>query len=1021
MKKDVRITFEKPDTYSRSFLFWAWNSKLEKNELVRQVQLMKEAGVGGFFIHSRDGLETEYLGEEWMSCVKAVVEEAEKLGLYAWLYDEDRWPAGTAGGRVTSQGDAFRCKGLTLEVCPLEKFEEILEKESLTHNDKYRDSQLGLQAIYGAKIQDMQMETCRRLDGNNTPLAGEVLLVIRLEASAPSEWFNNEAPPDNLNPECVKLFIKETHEEYKKVVGNFFGTTIPGIFTDEPSLHDRHAYFGENKGWIPWTYGYGTYFEKQCGYDFFDVLPWVYFNGSISRQARHDYWYVNTLRYREAYFKTIKDWCDDNSLMFTGHFLQEDKIGLCARVNGAVMPNYIYQHVPGIDMLGEKTTEYATVKQCTSVAHQFNKPHVLTETYGCTGWDFSFEKQKWIGDWQYVLGVNHRSQHLALYTLRGCRKRDYPPSFNYNTNWWNKNKVVDDYFARLTTVLEEGKPIRNILLLHPMSTVWSQLGTNPYGNPIRRNERDIPKLNEYGDRYNQLIEYLERQHLDCDLGDELLIKEYGAVEKQKFIIQHASYDVVIIPAVDTLFLSTCELLLKFMNQGGFVFIIKPLPYLVEGKELNQEILSKVMKHKNLRILGVEDDLSKALQEYRVISIENTNGEQEKELLYQLRKTEKGYFLFVVNNSRDKAVTAKIQLDVKGNVEEWKALTGKTEMNCLYENTEKGMAIHAIFQKAESKIYFINEEQVVEKILPEVTAIALSSQNVMPLDICCYCLEQEPFSQQMEVWQAQYQLRERLQMMQIHLNGLPQRYQWIHSAHPSDGKEVCLSFTFESEQEILGASLAVERIEEFQILFNGKPVTNQANGWFLDQAFQTVVLPPIQKGENRVDLTCRYYHHMELENLYLIGDFGVTDERILTKLPETLVVGNWCTQGLKHYCGNVIYKYEYEYNAKFKKVELRIPEISATTMTVLINETEIDVPWNMTEAIPITEYLREGRNQLEIEVVGSPRNMLGPLHLKHEKPEKICDSCFCPKAEDYTEKYGLASYGIMQNIMIRQFI
>ena len=138
-------------------------------------------------------------------------------------------------------------------------------------------------------------------------------------------------------------------------------------------------------------------------------------------------------------------------------------MGLAVRVNGAVMPHYRYQHVPGIDLLCEQTEEYLTVKQCTSVARQLGKKQVLTETYGCTGWEFTFEGQKWIGDWQYVLGVNRRCQHLALYSLRGCRKRDYPPSFNYNTNWWNKNRHTEDYFARLSVLLEQGEALEGNL------------------------------------------------------------------------------------------------------------------------------------------------------------------------------------------------------------------------------------------------------------------------------------------------------------------------------------------------------------------------------------------------------------------------------------------------------------------------------------------------------------------------------------------------------------------------------
>lgn len=49
--------------------------------------------------------------------------------------------------------------------------------------------------------------------------------------------------------------------------------------------------------------------------------------------------------------------------------------------------------------------------------------NVISETYGVTGWDFTFEGQRHIGDWQYALGVNKRCQHLSLYSLTGGRKR----------------------------------------------------------------------------------------------------------------------------------------------------------------------------------------------------------------------------------------------------------------------------------------------------------------------------------------------------------------------------------------------------------------------------------------------------------------------------------------------------------------------------------------------------------------------------------------------------------------------
>jgi hypothetical protein len=85
---------------------------MEQDEIVRQIRGMHKAGIGGFFMHSRDGLETPYMGEEWFSMIRAAALEAEALGMEAWLYDEDRWPSGTAGGSVPAKwGDMAAARG----------------------------------------------------------------------------------------------------------------------------------------------------------------------------------------------------------------------------------------------------------------------------------------------------------------------------------------------------------------------------------------------------------------------------------------------------------------------------------------------------------------------------------------------------------------------------------------------------------------------------------------------------------------------------------------------------------------------------------------------------------------------------------------------------------------------------------------------------------------------------------------------------------------------------------------------
>lgn len=1018
MREEFIKQFKNPDMDKYSLPFWSWNEKLDRDELSRQLKGMKQAGVGGFFIHPRDGLETEYLGTEWMECVKAVVAEAKELGLSAWLYDEDRWPSGTAGGRVPALGDAYRCKGLTLDVLGAAEYQSVYEQE-IKNCKNFTDSRNGILAVYAVKEEAEKIISLRRLTMSGEELfkESEKLLVVRLEVSAPSEWFNHEAPPDNLNPDCVKKFIEETHERYKAIVGDEFGKTIPGIFTDESSLHDRHAYFGETRSWIPWTYCYGEYFKNQMGYDFFDVLPYFYFQGEKSEKTRHDYWYTITKRYGESYYKTIGEWCKENNLLFTGHFLQEEKMGLYVRVNGAIMPNYQYQQVPGIDLLCEQTNEYITVKQCTSVAHQLGKKQVLTETYGCTGWDFTFEGQKWLGDWQYVLGVNRRCQHLALYSLRGCRKRDYPPSFNYNNNWWPDNRWVDDYFARISVVTEQGKPVRNILLLHPVTTVWSRLGASPYGNPSRNKERDVPALNEYGARYNELIEYMERMHLDCDLGDEMLMEQYGEIKDGKFQIGEASYSVVILPPdMENLLTETCKKLLEYMDKGGFVCAVKPLPKMQDGSRTIPEYVEKVTSHNHLILMESKEELMQYLEPYRTIHITCTQGQECMDVLYQLRKSEEGYFLFLVNNNRNKDINVMVSLPFPAIPEALELESGEIHQVMVYENSAEGIRLPVHLQRTGSAAYYLKPSRARTTKVSETCEYVLSHPNVLPLDRCCYRLDRKEWSEPMEVWQAQMEIRKYLGMKQINHNGLEQRYRWVEKTHPEDGHQVELSFLFEAEAQFSNVFLGAERLEEFTVTSDGAVVESENYGWFLDREFKTMELPSVLPGKNRLVLSCDYKNNSELENIYIIGAFGVSESRSLIALPKRLTVGDWTTQGLKHYCGSVTWRFDYVSSGNSRETIIKLPEIYAVCVKLRINGNEKVRLWNFSEDMTVGSWLKPGTNTVEIEVVGSPRNMMGPFHLK-EKPYHTHDASFCPEPEDYSEEYLLTPYGIMAEIII----
>ena len=284
----------------------------------------------------------------------------------------------------------------------------------------------------------------------------------------------------------------------------------------------------------------------------------------------------------------------NEGLRTTGHILYENDLGYQTRVCGAAMPQLRYLHNPGIDLLGAQTDEYLTVKQCASVAHQYDRSMTISEAYGCTGWELDFSTQKWLGDWQFALGITRRCQHLALYSITGCRKRDYPPVFNYQNTWWDDNDKMENYFGRLALCLSQGEPVRKVLMIHPISSIWTECRSDRAEdfNHLEMNmgwlDEHITSLNRKGEYYNRIAKALTAGHVDFDFGDEILLEQDGKVENGMFVAGKCSYQVVVVPGVSNLFANTVKLLKEFLAAGGMVIWLKPYPVMIEGERIGSK-------------------------------------------------------------------------------------------------------------------------------------------------------------------------------------------------------------------------------------------------------------------------------------------------------------------------------------------------------------------------------------------------------------------------------------------------
>jgi len=999
MKKE----FKDPGNEYRSAPFWSWNDRLNPEELRRQVRDMHDHGIGGFFMHSREGLETDYLSPEWWECVRKTVAEAKKLGMKAYVYDEDRWPSGFAGGLVPARSKEYQKKTLVMK--RLKPGQKIPPKTVCAFRAKMNRGNL-----VSATRLDLEAPTPK-------PRKDEKTVCFVMETAAPSDWYNGYPYADNLNPESVRAFIDITYEAYYREIGREFGRTVPAVFTDEPHFQEDMILAPGHR--VPWTAIFPGFFQKRRGYDILDKLPHFFLEGRDTASVRHDYWLTLTELFADSYSRQIGEWCEKHNVALTGHYLAEHDFAMQIGFSGAVMPQYEYQQMPGIDLLRERIEEVLTVKQCTSVARQFGRDKVLSELYGCTGWDFTFEGMKWIGDWQYALGINERCQHLALYSIKGCRKRDYPPSFNYNTTWWKHNKVIEDYFARASLVLSTGTPVRDVLLIHNISSGWT----------AHKSGREIdPAVQEWFHYLNDTSKALLGLHRDFDYGDEILMEKYGKALSGRIKINKATYNVVVLPPALNLRSSTVALLQTYLAKGGRLVAIKPLPTLVDGC-LSKDI-DRLLKHKNVALIDDHRELATSLDDIEPprIKIQNESGQEITPIIYQMREASDRSIFFLANTDRECAYQARVWLSGKGRLEEWDLLSNDVK-EVPYNRIGKFAVFDAQFKPTDSKLYVLNSKQSPRKrraATVELTAsdtvylgptwrVSRTEPNALPLDVCRFSLNGSKLSQPMPVWKAQRTIRETFGLQPVYMNGIQQRWVWLKKKKDIGRADVEMHFAF-SVKDIPSKSvyLVLEGSEHFTIQLNGKAVQKKNSGWWLDRAFHKVKLPKLTEGENTLVLRCHYKNEMEIEDCYLIGDFGVdAATHGIVKERKNIRTGDWRYQGYPFYAGGIVYTTDFQVRkSNVKNVILTVGAFAGTTVSITVNGKHAgDVPWKAADGIDISKCVKAGRNTISIEVAGSPRNLLGPLHYADSEPGWIdCDK-FRSETNEYTPEYVTVPYGL----------
>jgi hypothetical protein len=939
--------------------FWSWNDKLEPEEIRRQVRELQAGGLGGHFMHSRAGLVTPYLGKSWMAAVQAAVAESKKVGLDAWLYDEDCWPSGSAAGKVQDLGEDYWAKQLVLTESDPKKF--VAPKETL--------------AIFLARKQGKRLSRVRRVTAKYLRTAaksGDKVFAISVKRV--------QDYVDLLDPAVTEAFLRLGCEPYDQAVGKEYGKAIPGIFTDEP-------------GFIfpPWTEKFVEEFSRRWGYDLTENLLSLFYAVGDWQKVRHDYWQTATDLLVNNFTRRYYEWCEARGLLLTGHILGEDNLAYQTLFAGSVMPHYRWMHWPGVDHLKRRIVDPLLNKQVTSVARQLGKERVFSESFAGGGWNMSFEDMKWIWNWQAVQGVNFLCQHLSSYSLRGLRKRDYPPSIFFQEPWWRDYKIFNDYVARLGTALCAGKPTAEILVIHPLASAWCVF------EPLNPRAKAAAKLN---DSLVNLTENLLSRQWDFDFGDESLLAEFGKVSRNGLQVGEATYRVVIVPPSITLRATTLDLLKRFVTNGGKVIFLGQIPRRVEGKASPR--ISKVLAQSESL---TEQDSGKLFSrlEQNIERGFRLQSRPQTDKIYACEKLlEDGRKLWFFTNLARKEAKTTLTIKGAGNLQEWDLATGEIKDYPL-SKTSAGLQAELSFAGAGAKLLVFNPKAkplLAAKKKPTLRRQTLGTQwqvkpndpNALTLDYCRYRVDGAKWSPLLPT----IEVNERVQKLAA-------------GAH----LEVRYSFTsLLAGAETKNLSLVLEQSQRFAIKLNGKPLTGKTDDWWLDKAFCRLdITGKIQAGENALELSARipklkppspyenrlgarnYFnnaHRLEIESCYLLGDFAVeatapeTASRpakfSLCPAGDHLQIGDLGPQGLPFYRGAVTYTQEIECKLKTKeRTWLELSGVEGIVVKVKVNRrnagTLVWQPWKL----EISGLLRPGNNTITLEVIGSNRNLLGHHH------------------------------------------
>lgn len=543
--ENLRRLFREPPALYRPLQIIHNFDSFGKDEatLRERMQWLKEVGIGGLVcnVSFNDYMRSE---EQWRIFL-AGIKVAEELGLHLWLYDEEGYPSGAAGGLVLEQHPEVEAVGLVRRVGE------------------------------GGKPQYTQQ---RMYEGTHCT----------------ENVYKKRRYVNLLDPKATRVFIEVTHAAYARRIPNL-GKRFAAIFTDEPSLMTTYINPPPNAlPALPWAEDLPAQFQRRKGYNLMPHLESLYTDTGNHRGVRCDFYDVVAQLVAERYFGQIQQWCKKHGIASSGHLLAEEKLLWHVMYYGDMFPCLRRMDIPGIDMLSSDPLALAmgngflVPKLISSAAHIMARRETMSETSDFAeqmgGRRAVLKQMKTTASLQYLLGINTITSY-------------YPDPYGATHPQGSQQRRADyaeycTYVGRLSLLLRDAQHECDVAVLYPIAGVQA----NFYPTTLSMYQpHPSQRLREIDDGFVNLCRLLLRNGIDYDIVDESAVQR-AQVGKGAFRIASERYRALVIPSTDALHVATLKGIETLQRQGVLVlFVGQPPRYAASRRESDAEVQERVSR------------------------------------------------------------------------------------------------------------------------------------------------------------------------------------------------------------------------------------------------------------------------------------------------------------------------------------------------------------------------------------------------------------------------------------------